>query len=195
LSDYYIWDCAGGTGNLIEGLNNPRNVFVSDVNIENVYITQGRNVSGVLNLLDSHIFQFDFLNDSFDDLPKDLKEIINDDEKRKKLIIYINPPYAEAMNKREVTKGKIDVNKTNTYINHLEKLGKASRELFVQFLTRIYFEISNCKIGTFSTLKTITAPNFKRYRDFFNAKFLKGFICPAYTFDNVEGDFPIAFQC
>ena len=48
------------------------------------------------NLLDSHIFQFDFLNDPFDKPPKGLREIVEDPEKRRKLVIYINPPYAEA---------------------------------------------------------------------------------------------------
>ncbi|WP_187150979.1 hypothetical protein [Treponema endosymbiont of Eucomonympha sp.] len=44
------------------------------------------------------MFQFDFLNDSFDKLTAELKKIIGDPEKRKKLIVYINPPYAEAGN-------------------------------------------------------------------------------------------------
>jgi hypothetical protein len=48
------------------------------------------------NLLPAHVFQFDFLNDKFDKLPAELKKIIDDPEKRGKLIIYINPPYAEA---------------------------------------------------------------------------------------------------
>ncbi len=48
------------------------------------------------NLLESHVFQFDFLNDDFSKLPQGLRDIINDEEKRKKLVIYINPPYAEA---------------------------------------------------------------------------------------------------
>jgi hypothetical protein len=59
--------------------------------------------NNTINLLDSHIFKFDFLNDSFDTLPENLKEIINNPEKREKLIIYINPPYAEAGNKKTVS--------------------------------------------------------------------------------------------
>ncbi|MCZ9840627.1 hypothetical protein OFP66_14575, partial [Brachyspira hyodysenteriae] len=48
------------------------------------------------NLLEANVFQFDFLNDDFDKCPEALREIINDEEKRKKLLIFINPPYAEA---------------------------------------------------------------------------------------------------
>ena len=32
-----------------------------------------------------------------------------------------------------------------------------------------------------------------QFREVFKAKFLKGSICPAYTFDNVKGEFPIGF--
>jgi hypothetical protein len=49
-----------------------------------------------INLLENHVFQFDFLNDDFSKLPQSLQDIINDEGKGKKLIIYINPPYAEA---------------------------------------------------------------------------------------------------
>jgi hypothetical protein len=55
-----------------------------------------------INLLENHVFQFDFLNDDFSKLPQSLQDIINDDEKRKKLIVYINPPYAEATNTNTV---------------------------------------------------------------------------------------------
>ena len=52
------------------------------------------------NLLEDHVFQFDFLNDEFTKLPSALQTIINDPEKRKKLLVYINPPYAEASDKK-----------------------------------------------------------------------------------------------
>jgi hypothetical protein len=55
-----------------------------------------------INLLENHVFQFDFLNDEFSKLPQNLQDIIKDEEKRKKLIIYINPPYAEATNAKTV---------------------------------------------------------------------------------------------
>ena len=55
----------------------------------------------------AHVFQFDFLNDDFSKLPEGLLEIIMT-QKRKKLVIYINPPYAEAASAKTVTgTGKI----------------------------------------------------------------------------------------
>ena len=101
--EYYIWDCAAGTGNLLAGLTNKYNIFASTLDKQDVDVMHSRietmnqnSISGHgSNLLQDHVFQFDFLNDSFDKLPKPLFDIINDAEKRKKLVIYINPPYAE----------------------------------------------------------------------------------------------------
>ncbi len=57
----------------------------------------------------------------------------------------------------------------------------------------IYEKLPNCTLALFSTLKFIQGPNFRQFREYFQAKFLKGFVVPAYTFDNVQGKFPIAF--
>jgi hypothetical protein len=133
------------------------------------------------------------LNDSFDKLPTELKKIIDDPEKRKKLIIYINPPYAETMSKG--VKHKAGLNQTMINTRYKQTMGHcANRELFVQFLTRIYFEIPDCRIAVFSTLKTLNAPHFKGFRNYFLAQLEKMFLCPASSFDNVKGKFPIGFQ-
>jgi len=197
--EYYVWDCAAGTGNLLAGLTNKNNIWASTLDKQDVDVMCDRIENGA-NLWKQQVFQFDFLNDEFlpvskgGKLPNELFGIISDENKRKKLVIYINPPYVEAMNKRDSKKGKIDVNKTNIYTKNLEKLGKASREIYVQFLTRIYTEIPDCKIGEFSTQKAIIAPNFKDFRKFFLAKLMKCFVMPANTFDNVNGKFPIGFK-
>ncbi|CAK7078155.1 MAG: hypothetical protein PARBB_03778 [Parabacteroides distasonis] len=108
-----------------------------------------------LNLLERHVFQFDFLNDSFDKLPKPLREIINDEERRKKLVIYINPPYAEAATVRQKTgtgTNKANVARNNSvYSKYKTLMGGAVNELFAQFFIRIYNEIPSSAIsGTFS---------------------------------------------
>ncbi|MDR2601918.1 MAG: hypothetical protein LBC53_05650 [Spirochaetaceae bacterium] len=193
--EYYIWDCAAGTGNLLAGLANKYNLWASDIEQGNVETMQSLiDIDENLNLLPGHVFQFDFLNDSFDKLPEGLKKIIDDPEKRKKLIVYINPPYAE--NGAGVGKGagKAGVSsESKIYYKYTASLGRASRELFTQFFIRIYVEIEDCKIAAFSKLKYINAPNFVKFRTIFNAEYLKGFICRANTFDNVDGNFPISF--
>ncbi|WP_295295894.1 hypothetical protein [uncultured Brachyspira sp.] len=194
--EYYIWDCAAGTGNLLAGLTNKYNIWASTLDKADVEIMKERVKNGA-NLLENHIFQFDFLNDEFDKLPEDLRRIVEDEESRKKLVIYINPPYAEATTGTTISgtgKNKANVAlDNNTYYKYKDIMSSASNELFAQFFIRVYKEIPNCILASFSTLKYVNSTNFIKFRETFRTKFLKGFIVPAYTFDNVNGKFPIGF--
>ncbi|WP_279128883.1 hypothetical protein [Helicobacter winghamensis] len=219
-SEYYIWDCAAGTGNLLTNLTESHKLYASTLDKADVEIMQELSSENALHLLPKHIFQFDFLNDEFFDkpcdkhakngldskcpncieskLPKSLQEILKNEAKRKKLIIFINPPYAEAASTKTTTSTN-NQNKTNvsnqTLISqrYMGDYDKSVRELFAQFFIRINEEIPHCILASFSTLKYVNASNFVKFREKFKAKFLKGFICPAYTFDNVKGNFPIGF--
>lgn len=201
--EYYVWDCAAGTGNLLAGLTNKYNIFASTLDQADVNVMHERIQHGAL-LIDEHVFQFDFLNDEFipkkqgGKLPDALFDIISDNEKRKKLVVYINPPYAEAGNTRQRTgtgENKAGTAIENrTYQKYKGIIGKASNELFAQFLIRIYEEIPNCKIAEFSTLKILQSSNFSDFRKEYRAKLEKIFIIPANTFDNVKGQFPIGFK-
>ncbi len=188
--EYYIWDCCAGTGNLLNGLTNYRNVWASTLDNADVDVMKDRIESG-WNMFENHIFQFDFLNDEFSKCPEELQEILNDEEKRKKLVIYINPPYAEAGSR---VGGKSGVS-NETKIHGLLDFGKfAKRELFAQFLARIYLKLNGCYIGEFSKLKILQSSYFEEYRNIFKAKLEKVFLAPSYTFDNVTGHFPIGFK-
>ncbi len=194
--EYYVWDCAAGTGNLLAGLTNKYNIYASTLDKQDVEVMHDRIKNGA-NLLDSHVFQFDFLNDDFTKLPQSLQDIINHPEKRKKLVVYINPPYAETA--KNDTKDKSRINKrgvsfTKVQVEYSDKIGIATKELFAQFLTRIFDKIPNSILAQFSTLKIVQGPNFSKFRDFFRAEFKKGFVCQANTFDNVKGQFPIGFM-
>ncbi len=194
--EYIIWDCAGGTGNLLSGLINKANLYLSTLDKSDVSIVKERIKNGA-KLLENHVFQFDFLNDDFKKAPKSLQEILNDKEKRKKLIIYINPPYAEAGNKAKMSgtgKHKDLVARGNRICEkYKNELGKANNEVFAQFFMRIYMELNGCIMASFSTLKYLNSSNFKKFREVFKAKFLEGFMVPADSFDNVKGQFPIGF--
>lgn len=184
--EYYIWDCAAGTGNLLNGLTNKYNIYASTLDKQDVEVMHDRINNGA-NLLHDHVFQFDFLNDEFipqsrsGKLPDSLYKIIIDAEKRKKLVVFINPPY----------KRGLGVANTNW---HIEELGEAKDELYIQFLYRIFSEMKSCRIGVFSKLKMLNAPDFATMRRLFQAKLESLFVVPAYTFDNVIGKFPIGFQ-
>lgn len=196
--EYYIWDCAAGTGNLLANLTNKYNVFASTLDHSDVSVMQERIANGA-NMLKEHVFQFDFLNDSFnaDKVPQTLKDIIKDKRKREKLIIYINPPYAEAGNKKLLTgtgKNKVGTSSDNDiYLRYKEELGRASRELFAQFFMRIYKELEGCTLAEFSKLKILQGSNFEKFRGIFRASLEKLFLVPGDTFDNVKGQFPIGF--
>ena len=90
--EYYIWDCAAGTGNLLAGLTNKYNIYASTLDQADVNVMHERIEHGA-NLLKNHVFQFDFLYDEFipqkegGKMPDSLYEIISDEEKRKKLFI------------------------------------------------------------------------------------------------------------
>ncbi|HED6032052.1 TPA: hypothetical protein R5V88_001905, partial [Campylobacter coli] len=133
------------------------------------------------NLFENHVFQFDFLNDEFFDkcddkgkiiqkskLPLNLQEILKDENKRKKLIIFINPPYAEATSATQVTntgKNKDKVARENKICEkYKDILGKANNELFAQFFIRIYCELEDCLMASFSKLKYVNSTNFIKFR-------------------------------
>ncbi|WP_258221110.1 hypothetical protein [Helicobacter pylori] len=197
--DCIIWDCAGGTGNLLRGLLNKANLYLSTLDHNDVAIVKDLAAKNHLKLLENHVFQFDFLNDDFfsDKTPKSLQEILKDQEKRKRLIIYINPPYAEAGNKSKMSgtgEHKAKVARDNLICEkYKNELGKANNEVFAQFFMRIYKELNGVILASFSTLKNLQGSNFKKFREIFKAKFLEGFMVPADTFDNVRGQFPIGF--
>jgi hypothetical protein len=189
--DYYIWDCAAGTGNLLAGLTNKYNIYASTLDQADVSVVHERIDHGA-NLLKNHVFQFDFLNDDFTKLPQSLQDIINDEEKRKKLVIYINPPYAEVSSVGE--KGKAGVNLSKTHTKYKVILGTAGRELFTQFLIRIYAELNGVTLAEFSTLKMLQGSAFSNLKEYFKATLEKIFIAPGDSFDNVRGQFPIGFK-
>ena len=211
---YYIWDCAAGTGNLLAGLKNARNIYAStldkaDVNImKDLVRTNEESIK--LNLLENHIFEFDFLNDSFFDkvddksgkiteskLPKSLQEIIKNEPH--KLVIFINPPYSTSGNartQRGTGQNKALVSKDTTIYHRYKKyLSALSDEIYTQFFIRIYEEIPNSILASFSTPKYINSYSSSKFRQEFKAKFLKGFIVPSTTFDNTNSKigFPIGF--
>ena len=194
--DYFIWDCAGGTGNLLAGLTNKYNIYASTLDQADINVIHERIEHGA-NLLKNNVFQFDFLNDEFipiskgGKMPDNLYNIITNQEKRRNLVIYINPPYAES-------NGKVSVNRSNiqntlVHKKYGKEIDKVKSELYAQFIARIYFELSGCIIGQFSKLKLLNGTNSKIFRKAFLAKLEKSFIVPADTFDNVRGEFPIGF--
>ena len=198
---YRLWDMACGTGNLEYHLPSKayRYCYMSTLRQEDVVFCKGM-------FHDANVFQYDYLNDDIDRLIgqdntlawKMPQELVDDLENPKlQWIIFINPPFGTAQNKKDAADGKKDISMTKLQ-KHMTKdnLGESSRELFSQFLYRIHFEFQkkNAWLGLFSTLKYLNAPNDQKLRaSIFRYKFEKGFIFHGRVFDGLKPGFPIGF--
>ncbi|MEQ1602831.1 MAG: hypothetical protein ABL885_13810, partial [Methylophilaceae bacterium] len=116
----------------------------------------------------------------------------------KKILVLINPPYAEAANRNVLAidpvdaKNKAGVAKTKIAAT-MSEYGKASNELFTQFVARIAQEIPTATLAMFSTLKYVNSSNFEKFREVWNAKYLGSFVVHSKTIDGMSGKFPIGF--
>lgn len=191
----YIWDpCAGG-GNLELQLGKILNERLILSSKDDSDILQ---LKGMEEFKNCKIFKMNFLNESVldadasDDIPASVKRILMDKEKR--LIILMNPPYAEAGNNYGPLANKIGVSKTTFKEKMIKsKMGKAANELFVQFIYKVVVEYKKAKIAVFSKIKYINSPDTAKFREEFHYEFKGGFLIPSTAFQGVTGKFPIAF--
>jgi hypothetical protein len=194
--DYIVWDMCCGVGNLEVKHSNPRNLYMSTLDQADIDVMKATKTC-----VSAQRFQYDYLNDDITDdgqidyslsnkVPPTLRKAIAEG---KKILVLINPPYAEAANSQG-NEGKTDVAKTRmgALMNRAD-YGYAARELFVQFVARIAYEMPTATLAMFSKLKYVNAPNFEQFRERWNAKYLGGFVVHSKSFDGLKGDFPIGF--
>ena len=202
--NYIVWDMCCGVGNLETKHGNLRNVFMSTLDTADINVMQtGGQFPGATR------FQYDYLNDDIAEdgtidytltgkMPPELRAHIQAacTDKKKKILVLINPPYAEATSADTVSgkgKNKAGVAKTKVGEHMMAGYGKASNELFTQFLARIQKELPNAVVAMFSTLKYINAPNFEEFRQQWQPEFKGGFVVHSKSFDGLKGNFPIGF--
>ena len=190
--NFRLWDMAAGTGNLEYDLPGDALKFCY---ISTLLDDDADYCKKIFR--DATVFQFDYLNDAADKLPKNLRDDLNNPNI--KWIIFINPPYATA-NNYERDKSKISKDKVaDTAIREqmtAENLGKASQELFSQFIYRISKDFSNRQawLGMFSKIKYLNANADQNFRDkIFRYKFERGFIFNSKSFDGCKAQFPVGF--
>ncbi len=204
--DYYVWDMCCGVGNLEAKHSNHRHLFMSTLDQEDVNIMKAAKIC-----VSAERFQYDYLNDDITDngeidysltnkIPQTLQNVIRDaNEGKKKLLVLINPPYAEATSSDNASKGvgtdasKTGIAKTRFAEFGMTEFGKASNELFTQFVARIAKEIPNATLAMFSTLKYVNAQTMETFREKWKARYLDGFVVHSKSFDGLKGDFPIGF--
>jgi hypothetical protein len=185
---FVVWDCAWGTGNLTRDYKFKElycsTLEQSDIDTAN---QMGYNMEAIK-------FQYNFLNDGEDKLPKGLKDAI---DSGKEILFLINPPYATAANFDDTHKG--GVGKTNTNESMLnDGWGAASQNLYAQFLYKItkFREINNnIKIGIFCPSLFLTGTSFSGFRKQFLRQFnyKSGFLFEAKHFSDVAKDWGINF--
>ncbi len=199
--EYIVWDMCCGVGNLEVKHSNPRNIYMSTLDSADVDVMKATKTCVAATR-----FQYDYLNDDITDdgkidytltnkVPESLRKAIADG---KKILVLINPPYAEATNFENIAKGvdaenKQGVAKTKIGSTSMQDYGKASNELFTQFIARIAKEIPTATIAMFSTMKYVNAPNFEKFRAKWNARYMGGFVVHNKAFDGLTGKFPIGF--
>jgi hypothetical protein len=192
--DYIVWDMCCGVGNLEVKHSNPRNIYMSTLDQADVDVMKATKTC-----VAAQRFQYDYLNDDITDdgkidyglsnkVPAGLRQAIADG---KKIVVFINPPYAEAGT--GIDSGNKEGVATTKMAACMPDYGYATRELFTQFVARISIEIPSATLAMFSKLKYVNSPNFERFRDMWNAQYLGGFVVHSKAFDGLKGDFPIGF--
>lgn len=200
--EYLVWDMCCGVGNLEVKHSNPRNIFMSTLDEADVNVMKATKTC-----VAAERFQYDYLNDDItadgtidysltNKVPERLRKAIADG---RKILVLINPPYAEATSSDNATKGtdtnmsKEGVAKTRWAQYGMSGYGKASNELFTQFVTRVHREIPTATLAMFSKLKYVNSPTMADFRNMWRAYFLGGFVVHSKAFDGIRGDFPIGF--
>lgn len=200
--EYIIWDMCCGVGNLEIKHSNPRNIYMSTLDQADVDVMRATKTCVAATR-----FQYDYLNDDITDngqidysltnkIPEKLQKAIKEG---KKILVLINPPYGEATSSDNVNSGsstdasKTGIAKTKFAEIGMSEYGKASNELFTQFVARIAREIPTATLAMFSTLKYINSQTMNTFRSVWNAKYVGGFIVHSKAFDGLKGDFPIGF--
>ncbi|TAG26726.1 MAG: hypothetical protein EAZ37_07800 [Burkholderiales bacterium] len=192
--EYIVWDMCCGVGNLEVKHSNPRNIYMSTLDQADVDVMKATKTC-----VAAQRFQYDYLNDDITDdgkidysltnkVPQGLRDAI---AAGKKILVLINPPYAEAGT--GLDSGNKEGVSTTKMAHQMLNYGYATRELFTQFVARISLEMPTATLAMFSKLKYVNAPNFEQFREIWNAEYLGGFVVHSKAFDGLKGDFPIGF--
>jgi hypothetical protein len=193
--DYIVWDMCCGVGNLEVKHSNPRNIYMSTLDQADIDVMKATKTC-----VSAQRFQYDYLNDDITEdgeidyalsnkVPAGLRKAIAEG---KKILVLINPPYAEVGTGADIG-NKAGVASTKFAAAAMGQYGKASNELFTQFVARVAQEIPSATLAMFSKMKYINAPNFEKFRAVWRAKYLGGFIVHSKSFDGLKGNFPIGF--
>ena len=188
--NYIVWDNSCGSKNLTRDYHF-KELYCSTLEQAELDISAHYNKEATS-------FQFDFLNDSLDKLPKGLLEAF---EQNKPIIIFMNPPYAQGASGKG-KKSKTDIVKN--FVNDdmvSNKIGNGSRNLYSQFLWRVKmikekYNLTNIHIAVFSPAVFLSGNSFENFRINFlkHFNFRGGVLFRASHFANVADTWGISFS-
>lgn len=187
--EFVVWDCAWGTGNLTRDYRF-KELYCSTLEQAELDIARSVNPEAVK-------FRFDFLNDSFEALPEGLQRAFREG---RKVLFFINPPYASAG--AGSGKGTNKVGMTKTLVNEQmvkEKIGKSVQNLYGQFLYRILKLKSvnpNINLAVFCPSLFLTGGSWSGFRKVFFKSFgyVSGVQFQASHFSDVATKWGIMFS-
>lgn len=198
--EYVVWDNCCGSKNLTRDYKFKElycsTLFDSELNIGERYNKEATS------------FQFDFLND-YIPMPGELIQdntkipegLLNAFKENKKIVFFLNPPYASAANMdNSGAKNKTDI--IQTFVQtQMNKFGKASANLYAQFLYRILllknkYNLTNCNIALFSPTLFLSGSGYVKFRKEFlnNFSFNDAIQFKASHFADVSDNWGISFS-
>ena len=186
---YVVWDNCCGTKNLTR-----------DYRFNELYcstLEQGELDQCTDYNKESTSFQFDFLNDSLDKLPKGLLDAL---KANKPIVFLLNPPYATACNQGETSKEGINDTMVRQQMIKA-KLGSGAENLQHQFMYRIMqikneFNLTNVHIALFSNPIYLTGGKQANFLNVFcdNFRIVDGILFNASNFADVSNKWGITFN-
>ena len=188
--NYVVWDPAAGTLNLTRDYRF-KDLYCSTLEQAELDISKNYNKEATK-------FQFDFLNDSLDDLKVKAPGLLEAFELNKPIVFFLNPPYA--CNGAMMGEGKGNSNTlTKSLMQELDLDG--SKEIFNQFLFRILkikidYKLTNVNICLICKPSFISKRSYYKFRNSLlsNFTFVNGIYFQASHFANVSSNWGITFN-
>ena len=188
--NYVVYDCCCGTKNLTRDYRF-KELYCSTLEQAELDISKNYNKEAIS-------FQFDFLNDSLDDLKVKAPGLLEAFELNKPICFFINPPYANGSGKG-CAKGTSCSDSLSIEMNRLD--GFKSGELIIQFLWRIsyikrIYNLSNCCVACFTNPTWLCGMLTEKFRSVWmnNFEYRSGVMFNAGEFANVSAQWGITFN-
>ena len=198
-----VWDPAAGSGNLTRG-HTFSNLILSTLEFEDIPL---------LGAQQGLSFQYDFLNPGEEDafglleapenkLPEEVSIRLRQAAGQgKRLVFFMNPPYAAVGNARKEGDYKVGVSHTVVGSRMRElNFDAGTRQLYLQFLfqcSQLAFEFGfkQHTIACFSKHSFLCSSAYKPFRDWWykRYKYQGGFLFPAEAFAEVSARWGVAF--